>query len=127
MASLAGFFGAYAEAFERYDAPTIAAYYAIPSLLTRGGETAAIGTPEAALASVDRLLAAHRAWGVETVAAEDVALVETAPDHLVARVDWQLGRTSSRVTWRFATTYVLLPHDGESWQIAAALTHDSPF
>ena len=122
---------AYGAAFEAYDAPTIAAHFAVPTLLVRDGTATTLDGPADVLDSVERLLDLHRAWGVETARIAALAVVETAPAHVVARVDWRLGRRASRVRWTYTTTYVLVPAAAPDapggLRIAAALTHDAPF
>ena len=120
------FFERYAAAFEAYDAGAVAAHFAAPALLVRDGVPATLGDAAAVLDSVERLLDLHRAWGVETSRVAGLALIEAAPAHRLARVDWRLGRRASRLRWTYATTYVLVPA-GDDWRIAAALTHDAPF
>lgn len=125
-------FDRYAAAFEAYDAPAIAAHFAVPALLVRDGVPTTLGTPEGLLDSVERLLDLHRAWGVETSRVAGLTEIEAAPAHRVARVDWRLGRRASRLRWTYTTTYVLVPDGGSpdaapGWLIAAALTHDAPF
>ncbi|MEM0964079.1 MAG: hypothetical protein AAGK21_16240, partial [Bacteroidota bacterium] len=116
----------YAAAFEAYDADAIARQYVTPCLFVRDAETVAITDAEGVIESVRQLLDLHRAWDVQTAEPSEVALLEQTPTHAVARVDWRLGRTKSRVSWSFATTYTLVPSD-DSWRIAAAVTHDAPF
>ncbi|HEX8297889.1 MAG TPA: hypothetical protein VF594_01910 [Rubricoccaceae bacterium] len=121
---------AYGAAFEAYDAPAIAAHFAVPTLLVRDGTTTTLESPADVLDSVERLLDLHRAWGVETARIAALAIVETAPAHVIARVDWRLGRRASRLRWTYTTSYVLVPGNGPlpaSPLIAAALTHDAPF
>ncbi|HEX9952771.1 MAG TPA: hypothetical protein VGB53_13445 [Rubricoccaceae bacterium] len=118
---------AYGAAFEAYDAPAIAAHFAVPTLLVRDGTTTTLDSPADVLDSVERLLDLHRAWGVETSRIAALAVVETAPAHVIARVDWRLGRRASRLRWTYTTTYVLVPGAPGGLLIAAALTHDAPF
>ena len=126
-ADLGPFFARYARAFEAYDAEAVAACYAAPCLLVRDGTTVAHGAPEAVEASVRALLDLHRAWDVQTAQPAEVVVLEAAPGHAVARVDWRLGRTKSRVAWTFSTTYTLVPGAAGGWRIAVAVTHDAPF
>lgn len=120
------FFERYARAFEAFDAEAIAACFVAPCLFVRDGATEATRTDADVAASVHALLDLHRAWDVQTVAVGEVAILEQGPGHALARVGWQLGRTKSRLTWSFATTYALVPSD-DGWRIAVALTHDAPF
>ena len=120
------FFERYARAFEAFDAEFIAAGFVTPCLFVRDGHTEAAATPEAIAASVGHLLDLHRAWDVQTIRPDAVAVLEAGPAHVVARVDWTLGRSRSRLTWAYPTTYTLVPSDG-GWRIAAAVTHDAPF
>ena len=126
LAAIRATFEAYAAAFEAYDAAAVVPHFAVPALLVRDGLPTTLDTGADVLDSVERLLELHRAWGVETARVAGVALVEAAPAHRVARVDWRLGRRASRLRWTYTTTYVLVP-DGAAWRIAAALTHDAPF
>ncbi len=125
MASVRSFFEAYARAFAAYDAGAIAAAYVTPCLFVRDGVPVGAADAEALVESVDALLALHRAWDIQTVEAHDVTVLEQGPGHALARVDWRLGRTTSRMAWDFATTYTLVP--GDDWRIAVAITHDAPF
>ena len=125
MESVRPFFEGYARAFAAYDAGAIAGAYVTPCLLVRDGAPVAVSDAGALAASVDALLALHRAWDIQTVRASEVTLLEQGPGHALARVDWRLGRTESRMAWTFATTYALVPGDG--WRIAVAITHDAPF
>ena len=120
------FFEAYGRAFEAYDAEAIAATYATPCLFVRDGVTVAAGTAGDVLESVRSLLDLHRAWDVQTARPAEVAVLEQAPAHAVARVAWKLGRPGTRVEWTFETTYTLVPVE-DGWQIAVAVTHDAPF
>lgn len=120
------FFERYAQAFEAYDADTIAAYFATPCLFVRDGETVALGSADAVAQSVRSLLDLHRAWDVQTARASEVAVLEQEPHHALARVGWRLGRAGSRVAWSFATTYTLVPRD-DDWRVVVAVTHDAPF
>ena len=120
------FFERYAKAFAAYDADAIGACFAVPCLFVRDGETEAVATAEGVATSVAALLDLHRAWDVRRVRPAEVALLEQGPGHALARVDWVLGRPKSRLRWRFATTYALVPAD-DGWRIAAAVTHDAQF
>ena len=120
------FFERYARAFADYDAGAIAACYVVPCLFVRDGMPVAVSTEGGLAESVGSLLALHRAWDVQTVQADEVTLLEQGPGHALARVDWRLGRTSSRMAWAFATTYTLVPAD-DGWRVAVAITHDAPF
>lgn len=120
------FFERYARAFAAYDGEAIAAHYVTPCLFVRDGVTEAVTDAAGVAASVAALLDLHRAWDVQTVAPGDVALLEAGPGHAVARVDWRLGRSTSRLTWAYATTYALVPAD-DGWRVAVAITHDAPF
>ena len=125
MGPVRPFFEAYARAFAAYDADAIAATYVTPCLLVRDGVPVAVPDAAAVTESVEALLALHRAWDIQTVRAKEVTLLEQGPGHALARVDWRLGRTRSRMAWTFATTYALVP--GDDWLIASAITHDAPF
>ena len=118
---------AYGAAFEAYDGPAIAAHFTTPTLLVRDGLPTTLDTPTDVLDSVERLLDLHRAWAVETARVAALETVETAPAHVIARVDWRLGRRASRVRWTYTTSYVLVPDADGRLLIAAALTHDAPF
>ena len=120
------FFERYAQAFADYDGDAIAACYVVPCLFVRDGVPVAVADGGGLAESVGSLLALHRAWDVQTVAPSEVALLEQGPGHALARVDWRLGRSSSRMAWTFATTYTLVPAD-DGWRIAVAITHDAPF
>jgi hypothetical protein len=120
------YFQRYAEAFEAFDADAIAACFTTPCLFVRDGSTEAASTVEAVTASVEALLALHRAWDVQTVHVTEVAVLETGPGHTIARVRWALSRAANRVPWTYATTYTLVPA-GADWRIAVAITHDAPF
>ena len=126
MSDVGPFFARYARAFEAFDAEAIAACFATPCLFVRDGATEAAATPEAVDASVRQLLDLHRAWDVQTVRPDAVAVLEEGPSHVIARVDWALGRASSRLTWAYATTYTLVP-SSDDWRIVSAVTHDAPF
>ncbi|WP_412061077.1 nuclear transport factor 2 family protein [Rubrivirga sp. IMCC45206] len=126
MSEVAEFFARYAAAFQAFDAEGIAACYAAPCLFVRDGETAAAENAIAVAASATALLDLHRAWDVQTVEPGGVIVLERAPGHIVARVDWRLGRAGSRIAWEYATTYALVPA-GTGWRIALASTHDAPF
>ena len=126
METVRSFFVRYGAAFEAYDAAAIAACYVVPCLFVRDGQTETAATPAAVAASVNELLDVHRAWDVQTARPRTVAVLEEAPAHALARVDWRLGRRGSRVAWRFSTTYTLVP-SADGWRIAAAVTHDAPF
>lgn len=123
--SVRPFFEAYADVFAVYDADAIAAAYVTPCLFVRDGVPVAIADAPALAQSIEALLALHRAWDIQTVRAQNVTLLEQGPGHALARVEWRLGRTKSRMAWTFATTYTLVP--GDDWRIAAAITHDAPF
>ena len=125
MESVRPFFEAYARSFAAYDAHAIAAAYVTPCLFVRDGVPVAVPGAAELAESVDALLALHRAWDIQTVRASEVTVLEQGPGHALARVDWRLGRTKSRMAWTFATTYTLVPGDG--WRIAVAITHDAPF
>ena len=125
MESVRPFFEAYARSFAAYDADAIAAAYVTPCLFVRDGAPVSVADADALAASVEALLALHRAWDIQTVRASEVTLLEQGPGHALARVDWRLGRTKSRMAWTFATTYTLVP--GDDWRIAVAITHDAPF
>ena len=130
MDRLRPFFKRYGAAFETYDADAVAAYYVLPCLFVRDGATVAVATREGVVESVEALLEVHRGWDVQIARPAAVALLEQGPGHALARVDWRLGRKESRLAWSFSTTYALVPgaDDWEQdWQIAAAVTHDSPF
>ncbi len=116
----------YGAAFDAYDAAAVASHFAVPALLVRDGVPSTLDTAADVLDSVERLLDLHRAWAVETARVAALTVIETAPAHVVARVDWRLGRRASRVRWTYTTTYVLVP-DGDGLRIAAAMTHDAPF
>ena len=126
MREVRPFFEAYGRAFETYDAQAIAATYATPCLFVRDGTTVAAGTPDDVLESVRALLDLHRAWDVQTARPAQIAVLEQAPAHALARVAWTLGRPGTRVEWTFDTTYTLVPVEG-GWHIAVAVTHDAPF
>jgi len=125
--TLRPFFERYAEAFEAYDADTVAGCFVMPCLFVRNGATEAVATRAGVVASVRELLALHRAWDVQTIAPAAVVVLEDGPRHALVRVDWRLGRTRSKMSWSFATTYALVPDAETDWRIAAALTHDAPF
>ncbi len=126
--TLRDYFTRYGAAFEAYDADAIAAHFALPALFVRDGVPVGVSTPEALVESVDGLLALHRAWDVEKARVAAVTELERAPGHILARVDWRLGRRVSRLGWTYSTTYVLVPDDtDDGWRIAVALTHDAPF
>ena len=124
--ALAPFFKRYAKAFEAFDTDAIAGRFATPCLFVRDGVTEAATTPEAVAASVEALLALHRAWDVQRVRVAEITLLQHGPHHTIARVDWALGRRGSRMRWTYATTYTLVPA-GDDWHIAVAVTHDAPF
>lgn len=124
---LTAFFRQYAKAFEAYDAEAIAVSYVTPCLFVRDGQTTAAATPAAILESVRALLDLHRAWDVQKARVGVVTVLEREATHALARVDWTLGRAKSRMRWRFATTYTLVPDDEHGWRIASAITHDAPF
>ena len=126
MEAVRPFFEAYARAFADYDADAIAERYVLPCLFVRDGATVAVAEADALAASVEALLALHRAWDVQRVRAGEVAVLEEGPGHAVARVDWRLGRATSRLKWSFSTTYTLVPTD-LGWRVAVAVTHDAPF
>ncbi len=109
LAAIRAAFEAYAAAFEAYDAAAVVPHFAVPALLVRDGVPTTLDTDADVLDSVERLLDLHRAWGVETARVAGVALVEAAPAHRIARVDWRLGRRASRLRWTYTTTYVLVP------------------
>ena len=117
------YFDRFARAFEAADADAIAAFFALPTLLTRGGVPTEIADAPALRASIDQLLRVHADADVARIRAAGVVVLEEAEAHTVARVDWSLERRGAGGPWRYATTYVVLP-DG---RIAAALTHGSPF
>lgn len=123
---LVPFFERYGQAFEAYDAATIAACYLTPCLFVRDGHTEVRATPEAVAESVEALLALHRAWDVQKARPDEVVVLEDGPAHAVVRVDWQLGRPRTRLRWLFSTTYTVVP-DADDWKIAVAVTHDAPF
>ena len=122
---------AYGAAFEAYDAAAVTAHFAVPALLVRDGIPTTLDTTADVRDSVERLLDLHRAWAVETARVAALTLIESAPAHVIARVDWRLGRRASRVRWTYTTTYVLVPApaqaEGGALRIAAAMTHDAPF
>lgn len=120
------FFRRYGRAFDAYDAEAVAAFYVTPCLLVRDGQTVAVGTPEGVVESVRALLDLHRAWDVHRARPTEVVVLEEGPAHTLARVQWRLRKARSRLTWSFATTYTLVPGDGDR-RIAAAFTHDAPF
>lgn len=124
--ALAPFFEAYAQAFEAFDAPAIAAHFVTPCLFVREGATEAAGSTEAVAESAEALLALHRAWDVQHVRVAEITLLQHGPRHTMARVDWALSRRGSRMRWTYATTYTLVP-GGDDWRIAVAVTHDAPF
>ena len=126
MDAIRAFFRAYAEAFAAYDAERIAEHFAVPCLFVRDGETEAVPDAAGVAKSVEALLALHRAWDVQRVAPDEIAVLEEGPGHAVARVGWRLGRATSRLRWEYATTYTLVPAD-DGWRIAVAVTHDAPF
>ena len=126
MTDVRSFFDRYARAFEAYDADAIAASFLTPCLFVRDGTTEATTTTEEVTASVRALLDLHRAWDVQTAAPAEVTVLEEGTSHAIARVEWTLGRTHSRVAWSFATTYTLVPGE-DDWRIASAVTHDAPF
>ena len=122
------YFDRFARAYERADADAVAAFFALPTLLTRGGVPTEIGDAAALRASVNQLLAVHAEAGVTRIRAAGVVVLEQAEAHTVVRVDWVLQRATAPGAhpvgpWRYATTYVVLPDE----RIAAALTHGSPF
>ena len=120
------FFRRYGRAFEAHDAAAVAAFYVVPCLFVRDGETEAIATADGVAASVRALLDLHRAWDVARARPVEVVVLEETAGHAIARVQWRLGRARSRMTWEFATTYTLVP-SGDDWLIATAVTHDAPF
>ena len=124
---LRAFFVDYGRAFEAYDDAGIAACYVTPCFFVRDGKTVAAPSPEAVIESVRRLLDLHRAWDVQKAKVSKVMVLEQEPEHTLARVDWRLGRPKSRMSWRSATTYTLVPHPEHGWRIAVAITHDAPF
>ena len=126
MTSVTDFFERYGRAFEAYDAEAITGFFLTPCLFVRDGTTEASGSPAEIAASVSDLLDLHRAWDVQTAAPAEVTVLEEGERHAIARVAWTLGRTNSRVSWTFATTYTLVP-DADDWRIASAITHDAPF
>lgn len=126
MEPVPSFFGRYARAFAAYDADAIAACYVVPCLFVRDGTPVSVVTAEGLAESVAALLDLHRAWDVQTVRPAEVAVLEHGPDHATARVDWRLGRSTSRMAWTFATSYTLVP-DADGWRVAVAVTHDAPF
>ena len=99
----------------------------MPCLFVRDGSTEIAGDAERVETSVRELLTLHKAWDVQTIAPAAVVLLEEAPGHVIARVDWRLGRSASKLSWSFSTTYTLVPAGEGGWRIAAALTHDAPF
>lgn len=126
MEGVRSFFDGYARAFAAYDADAIAACYVVPCLFVRDGQPVSAATEAELAASVAALLDLHRAWDVQTVRPDEVAVLEQGPDHATARVGWRLGRTTSRMAWTFATSYTLVPA-GDGWRVAVAVTHDAPF
>lgn len=125
--SARAFFERYATAFEAFDAPAVAAQFVVPCLFVRDGATTVAAEAGAVETSVRELLTLHKAWDVQTIAPDAVVLLEDAPGHAIARVDWRLGRTRSKLSWSFSTTYTLVPSGDGDWRIAAAVTHDAPF
>ena len=126
MEPVGPFFDGYARAFADYDAEAIAACYVVPCLFVRDGRPVSVGTAAELARSVAALLDLHRAWDVQTVRPAEVSVLERGPGHATARVDWRLGRTTSRMAWTFATSYTLVPA-ASGWRVAVAVTHDAPF
>lgn len=126
MTDVNSFFERYGQAFEAYDADAIAACFLTPCLFVRDGTTETSTTPDEVAASVRALLDLHRAWDVQTATPAEVTVLEEGGHHAIARVEWTLGRTNSRVAWAFATTYTLVA-GADDWRIASAITHDAPF
>jgi ketosteroid isomerase-like protein len=120
------YFERYAGAFETFDASAIAGHYAMPCLFIRGGQTDICASADALHVSVEALLDLHKTWDVRRAKLKALHVLETAPDHLIVRADWRLGR-KGRIRWAYSTTYVLVPASEGDWRIASALTHDAPF
>ncbi|MEO0556596.1 MAG: hypothetical protein AAF170_00290 [Bacteroidota bacterium] len=120
------YFERYAGAFEAFDASAIAEHYTMPCLFVRGGQPDVCTSPEALQVSIEALLDLHKTWDVRRAKLKTLEILETAPDHLIVRADWRLGR-KGRIRWAYATTYVLVPTSDGDWRIASALTHDAPF
>ena len=120
------YFERYASAFETFDASAIAEHYAMPCVFIRGGQTDACTSSDALRVSVEALLDLHKTWDVRRAKLKKIDVLETAPEHLIVRADWRLGR-KGRIRWAYSTTYVLIPASDGDWQIASALTHDAPF
>lgn len=120
------YFERYAGAFEAFNTEEIVAHYAVPCLFVRGGQTDVCASIDALRVSVEALLDLHKTWDVRRAKLKELSVLETAPEHLIVRADWRLGRRG-RIRWSYATTYVLVPADEGEWRIASALTHDAPF
>lgn len=120
------YFEHYAAAFETFDTDQIVAHYALPCLFVRGGQTDMCDSIDTLRVSVEALLDLHKTWDVRRARLKTIEVLESAPEHLIARADWRLGR-KGRIRWAYATTYVLVPAEEDAWRIASALTHDAPF
>ncbi|GAB5536043.1 MAG: hypothetical protein Rubg2KO_22920 [Rubricoccaceae bacterium] len=120
------YFERYAGAFEAFNTEEIVGHYAVPCLFVRGGQTDVCASTEALRVSVEALLDLHKTWDVRRAKLKALDVLETAPEHLIVRADWRLGR-KGRIRWAYATTYVLVPAEVHEWRIASALTHDAPF
>ena len=120
------YFDRFGRAYETGDADAIAAFFALPTLLTRDGVPTEIANADALRTSVEELIGVHAEAAVTRIRAASVVVLEQAEAHTVVRVEWQLDRDATdgpQPPWRYATTYVVLPDE----RIAAALTHGSPF
>ena len=120
------YFERYAGAFEAFDVDSIVAHYALPCLFIRGGQPEVSASEEALRVSVASLLDLHKTWDVRRAKLKKTEVLESAPDHMIVRADWRLGR-KGRIRWSYSTTYVLVPAEEGNWRIASALTHDAPF
>ncbi len=86
------YFERYAGAFEAFDASSIAEHYAMPCLFIRGGQTDACTSADALRVSVEALLDLHKTWDVRRARLKALHILETAPDHLIVRADWETAK-----------------------------------
>ena len=126
--SVNAFFESYRLAFERFDAPAIADYFAYPGHVTNDtGEIVLVPvkTREDWIVRLEQLLGMYRAIGVSSARIVDLTATELSPRLVQAILHWALHDNAGRILYDFEAIYTLAYIDGAP-RIAAIANNEIP-
>lgn len=104
------FLDEYRQAFERFDVPAVAAFFAFPCHVTADAADViivSVATLDAWLPQIERIVGAYRVLGVASATIADLQVVAVTPRIAQATVNWALVDAHGRDVYDFHASYTL--------------------